>query len=388
MAVRATVLLLFGAAVAGGAAVTGAGVRPSRPPRPPAWAATSTTFVARQSSSPPAPPRGEPLPFMRPAEIARLPPLERIYESPTRPGVLLAESTDGFTCTLTDEWPPGAPVDQAMVAGQSTDVAVAVIGDEVCSCFLPFDESSRVTSRCARIDAGRGGPNRFCFPAAARVALAGGAEARVDGLAVGAALRVGGAAGGAAVSSPLIAWTHHDAAAVTRFAVIAYELPAGDGGRANETVASQSPARTVRTLRASLGHYLYTATGDLVPAGAVAVGDTLAAADGSPARVTSVTTALGVGLYNPHPAAGELIVDGLRVSAYTTAVPPALAHAALAPVRAAAAAAAGVVDPLGRVGHALAAVGRLEGGVRSWWTTAVGAVGVAPGASTPAVAEL
>jgi len=46
------------------------------------------------------------------------------------------------------------------------------------------------------------------------------------------------------------------------------------------------------------------------------------------------------------------------------------------------------VDPLGRVGHALAAVGRLKGGVRSWWTTAVGTVGVAPGASTPAVAEL
>jgi len=342
--------------------------------------------VDRQSSSPPAPLRGEPLPFLLPPEIAQLPPLGRIYESLTRPGVLLAESTYGFTCTLTDEWPAGAPVDPAMVAGQSRDVAVAVIGDEVCSCFLPFDASARITSRCARIDAGRVGPNRFCFPAAARVTLVGGGEARVDGLAMGAALRIVGAAGGAAASSPLMAWTHHDAAAVTRFAVIVYELPARDGGCANQTAALLSPAPTARTLRASLGHYLYTAAGDLVPAGAVAVGDTLAAADGSPARVTSVTTALDVGLYNPHPAAGELIVDGLRVSAYTTAVPPALAQAALAPVRAAAA--AGVVDPLGRVGHALAAVGRLDGGVRGWWTTAVGAVGVARGAIIPAVAEL
>ena len=165
--------------------------------------------------------------------------------------------------------------------------------------------------------------------------------------------------------------------------VVTYELH-GEGVKATTTALAAAPTR--RTLRASSSHYLYTFAGDLVRAAAVAVGDALAAAASGPARVVAVSTAPDVGLHNPHPAAGGWIVDGLRVSAYTTAVPPALAHVALAPVRAAAA--AGVVDPLGRVGHALAAVGRLDGGVTGWWTTAVGAVGVARGAIIPAVAEL
>eukprot|EP00168_Porphyra_purpurea_P016608 TRINITY_DN5432_c0_g1_i2.p1 TRINITY_DN5432_c0_g1~~TRINITY_DN5432_c0_g1_i2.p1 ORF type:complete len:136 (-),score=39.00 TRINITY_DN5432_c0_g1_i2:644-1051(-) len=114
------------------------------------------------------------------------------------------------------------------------------------------------------------------------------------------------------------------------------------------------------------GHYLYTPAGTLLPAGAVTVGDTLAAAGGGAARVVAVSTALDRGLYNPHPASGELIVDGLRVSAYTTAVPPAIAHAALAPVRLAAA--AGVADPLGRLWPAVRGVHRLVGGVAAgWW---------------------
>lgn len=75
-----------------------------------------------------------------------------------------------------------------------------------------------------------------------------------------------------------------------------------------------------------------------------------------------------MGLHNPHPAAGQWIVDGLRVSADTTAVPPALAHAALAPVRAAVA--VGVADALGSVGPRVAAADRLASGGGGWWTPA------------------
>jgi len=184
-------------------------------------------------------------------------------------------------------------------------------------------------------------------------------------LALGDRLAVTAVAGAATSSSPLMGWTHRDATAVRRFVAVTYELDGGDGG-VNTTTLAAAPTR--RTLRASAGHYLYTYAGDLVPAAAVAVGDALAVAAGGPARVVAVSTALDVGLYNPHPAAGVLLVDGLRVSAYTTAVLPALARAALAPARAAVG--VGVVDPLGWVWWSVAVAERFAGGVSGWRTTA------------------
>ena len=357
---KAAALFLLGAATFGAAAAAAA----VAPPPP-----TSVPAAARRATVDPH--RPEPLPYMLPSEIAALPPLRRIFESTTRPGELRAESTDDWACTLTYDWPPGAPVDAAAPSGQHKERAVAVVGDSVCTCFLPYEYSEH-TQRdvgCARIHASRAARGeRQCFPAAARVALAGRGEGvRVDALALGDRLAVAATAGGAASGSPLIGWSHHDAAAVSRVVVITYKLAHGDGSRVNASAApGPSSDPTSRTLRASRGHYLYAFAGDLVPADDVAVGDSLAAADGSPARVVAVSTALDVGLYNPHPAAGELIVDGLRVSAYTTAVPPPIAHAVLAPVRAAAA--AGVVDPLGRLWAAAASITRRVQGVGAWLT--------------------
>eukprot|EP00168_Porphyra_purpurea_P007849 TRINITY_DN1986_c0_g1_i2.p2 TRINITY_DN1986_c0_g1~~TRINITY_DN1986_c0_g1_i2.p2 ORF type:complete len:303 (-),score=88.64 TRINITY_DN1986_c0_g1_i2:193-1101(-) len=295
---------------------------------------------------------------MLPAQIATLPPLRRLYESPTAPGQLRAESTTDLTCTLVYDWPPGAPVD-GIVAGVHKNNAVAVLGDRVCTCYLPFERSpdSQQAVGCARIAATRVGHTRRCFPANATVTLGGGRRVRVDALALGDRLAVAAAAGGGASSSPLMGWSHRDAGAVSRFVVIAYELRGGAPNTNTSAAAAPRPSAPLHTLRASPGHYLYTASGTRIPAEEVVVGDALGAADGGSAVVVVVSTALDVGLYNPHPAAGELIVDGLRVSAYTTAFPPAVAHAALAPVRAAAA--AGVVDPLGRLWPAVAAVDRL-----------------------------
>jgi len=355
---KAAALFFLGAATSGTAAAAAV----------PAAAPTSLP-ASRQFTVDPL--RPELLPYLLPSEIANLPLLRRIFESKTRPGELRAESIDDWACTLTFAWPPGQPVDATAPSGRHKDRAVAVVGDLVCTCFLPYDFRSH-TQRdvgCARIQASRAaGGKRKCFPASARVALAGrGDGVRVDALALGDRLAVAAKPGGAVSSSPLIGWSHHDAAAVSRFVVITYTLADGDGSRVNASAApDQSYHPTSRTLRASRGHYLYTFAGDLVPADDVAVGDSLAAADGSPALVVDLSTALDVGLYNPHPVAGELIVDGLRVSAYTTAVPPPVAHAALTPFRAAAA--VGVVDPLGRLWAAATSINRRVQGVEAWLT--------------------
>jgi len=159
-----------------------------------------------------------------------------------------------------------------------------------------------------------------CFPATARVALANGTAVAMHALAVGAAVRVSTAA---AHVSPVIAWSHRHPTAVSTFVALTH-------------------SRGVLT--ASPGHYVY-ANGARVTARSVGVGDVLPTADGAGARVTAVTTVTATGLYNAHTAHGDLVVDGVVVSTYTDAVHPAVAHALLAPVRAAVW--AGVVDPLG-----------------------------------------
>lgn len=83
------------------------------------------------------------------------------------------------------------------------------------------------------------------------------------------------------------------------------------------------------------GHFLWV-NGVPAPADTVRVGDTLhvlpVGANGTVVRIETVTAA---GAYAPHPLGGELIVGGVRVSAYTAAVAPTVAHALLAPARAA-----------------------------------------------------
>lgn len=75
----------------------------------------------------------------------------------------------------------------------------------------------------------------------------------------------------------------------------------------------------------------------LTAAASLAVGDTLFAADGSPMTLIAVHPRVAAtGLYHPHTTAGSLVVDGVVASDLTTALPAALAGAAVAPLRAAA----------------------------------------------------
>lgn len=186
-----------------------------------------------------------------------------------------------------------------------------------------------------------------CFPGDAVVTLAGGGEVRMD------ALRVGDMAAGddRRGASPVVGWSHADSAGVAPLVVVS-------------TSAGGAP------LALTPGHYLPLASAAaaddrctyhdgrcLVPARALALGDTLLAA--APADSCNTTTppteivtglVRGVsrtGLYAPHTASGWLVVGGLVVSAYTEAVPPAVAHAAVGVLRAAAVVGGGLQELVG-----------------------------------------
>lgn len=88
-----------------------------------------------------------------------------------------------------------------------------------------------------------------------------------------------------------------------------------------------------RTITLTSGHYLYV-SGSLRAAGTVRVGDTLELDDGKIGGITAVSLVKDTGLYNPQTVHGDIIVDGVRASTYTTAVEASFAHAALAPIRA------------------------------------------------------
>ncbi len=87
-----------------------------------------------------------------------------------------------------------------------------------------------------------------------------------------------------------------------------------------------------RSVMLTPNHYLYV-NSKLAVAGVVAVGDALTTAHGEPDTVIAVSTVWADGLYNPHTMHGDIVVDGIQTSTYTSDIDPTLAHAALWPVR-------------------------------------------------------
>jgi Hint module len=81
------------------------------------------------------------------------------------------------------------------------------------------------------------------------------------------------------------------------------------------------------------GHYLPVSGRGLVAAWSVRVGDELTLASGEVSPVVAVEAAKRQGLYNPQTVQGDIVVDGVVSSTYTTAVEPATAHAALYALR-------------------------------------------------------
>jgi Hint module len=81
------------------------------------------------------------------------------------------------------------------------------------------------------------------------------------------------------------------------------------------------------------GHYLPVAGRGLVAAAAVRVGDGLLLGSGEVSAVVAVERRGGDGLYNPQTLHGDILVDGVVSSTYTTAMEPRVAHAALVALR-------------------------------------------------------
>jgi preprotein translocase subunit YajC len=155
-------------------------------------------------------------------------------------------------------------------------------------------------------NAGSGSSSK-CFPGAATVELEGGATKTMAELAVGD--RVLAAPG---VYSPVYLFSHRLSAVKTGFVTI--------------------EAGNAAPLQLTPDHYLYV-NGVLTTAATVAVGDEVTLRDGTNAAVTKVHTTWAQGLYNPHTMHGDLDVHGVQTSTYTQGIAPALAHAALLPVR-------------------------------------------------------
>jgi len=114
------------------------------------------------------------------------------------------------------------------------------------------------------------------------------------------------------VFSDVYMFSHRDANAETQFVKI---------------VTAQN-----HTLLLTPNHYLHI-NGNLATAKTTRVGDLVVAADGKQVAVTTVSSVRSSGLYNPHTLHGDVVVNGIKTSTYTADIAPALAHAALWPVR-------------------------------------------------------
>lgn len=146
-----------------------------------------------------------------------------------------------------------------------------------------------------------------CFPPTATIELTEGRVILMADLQIGDRVRVAGGA-----YSTVFAFTHRDRTATASYVRFTTEFGA--------------------SIRATPGHYLRV-NGALSSAGAVRIGDELETTDGVPTRVTEIQRESGFGLYNPQTLDGEIVVDSILASTYTTAVAPAVAHPLLAPLR-------------------------------------------------------
>lgn len=150
----------------------------------------------------------------------------------------------------------------------------------------------------------------MCFPADATVLRDDGKHVLMSELETGERVAIGGGR-----FSAVFTWTHRDTNAV-----------------ANRYVSIDAGLERRLTLTPS--HFVH-ASGRTIAAAAVRPGDVMTTENGSSVVVGDVRTVKSKGLFNPQTVHGDIVVDGLVVSTYTCSVEQSVAHALLAPVRAA-----------------------------------------------------
>lgn len=247
--------------------------------------------------------------------------------SPLPPGVVVAPLPDQSALpasSAASSVNPGAPAPPSGIAGAPAPSGIAgtsptapapapVVSAAPSAVASPAPLGSGETSDSSDDEVaspdGVSDEDGVCFPGGAAVRLADGSSRRMDGVRIGDRVSCGGAA-----DSPVVLFTHrmHGWFSFVRIVLV---------GR--------------RVLTASRGHFVHASDGRLRTAGGIRPGDALVhAASGAPLRVLAVYDVCAHGLYNPQTACGSLVVNGLLVSCYTTAVEPVLAHTVLmAPVR-------------------------------------------------------
>ncbi|KAI0566877.1 hypothetical protein FGB62_5g53 [Gracilaria domingensis] len=147
-----------------------------------------------------------------------------------------------------------------------------------------------------------------CFPAEATVELENGSFKTMETLELGDRVKVA-----SGTFSPVFMFSHRMAGISYKFVRIT-------------TASGQSLALTK-------GHYLYV-NGQMAAAESIRVGDFVETEVGV-VSVSSIESVVSRGLYNPQTIHGDIIVNGVRASTYTTAVETKTAHSLLLPLRAA-----------------------------------------------------
>ena len=149
-----------------------------------------------------------------------------------------------------------------------------------------------------------------CFPADSTVELESGEIKRISDLSIGERVRVSGTS--AAQFSRVFMFTHRVSNIRAEFITL--------------------KTRESANITLTPGHYIY-ANDRLVAARKVSPGDRVELGNGKMAYVTEVSTSFEKGLYNPQTMHGDIVVNGIKASTYTTTVQHASAHALLSPLR-------------------------------------------------------
>lgn len=231
---------------------------------------------------------------------------------------IVSDSDDSpITPVVEDDPPPSMEpqTTQEEIIGESSPLEEGIDGE-------PTVEAANASAE----DLTEGG-EPACFPGAAKVTLRNGDIVQMDQLSTGDQVHAG-----EGHYTSVFGFTHANRDAM--FAFVRLSTACG---------VSVSMSR---------GHYVY-ANGVAVAADKVRVGDILTRGGGEGGMVTEVRMEMRRGLYNPQTLDGNIVVDGVKATTYTTAVRPEVGEAALAPVRA-----------LFRVG--VCGLGVLEKGAPRW----------------------
>lgn len=146
-----------------------------------------------------------------------------------------------------------------------------------------------------------------CFPSHALAKLENGRQIRMDNLRIGDVVHVGDG-----IVSPIMAFSHADHHVVSQFLKFTTEVG--------------------KVIMITPTHFMYTSRG-LLAGKEVSTADRLRLEDGTSTKVMKIERMMARGLFNPHTAQGDIVVDGFTTSTYTTAIVPGAAHALLTPVR-------------------------------------------------------